>query len=54
VQVKRYLAMAESFGVCATGGSDCHGASRDGMQLGKIKLPYERVEVLKALAKAKA
>ena len=46
--------MAESLGVCATGGSDCHGAARDGMMLGKIQLPYERVEALKTLAKAKA
>ena len=53
-QVKRYLEMAESLGVCATGGSDCHGAARDGMMLGKIQLPYERVEALKTLAKAKA
>jgi len=53
-QVKRYFEMAESLGVCATGGSDCHGAARDGMMLGKIQLPYERVEVLKTLAKAKA
>ena len=53
-QIKHYLTIAESLGACATGGSDCHGASRDGMQLGKIKLPYERVDALKALAKAKA
>jgi hypothetical protein len=52
-QIKHYLKMAESLGVCATGGSDCHGSARDGMLLGKIKLPYERVEALKALAKAK-
>jgi len=53
-QVKHYLEMAESLGVCATGGSDCHGAARDGMMLGKIQLPYERVKALKALAKVKA
>jgi hypothetical protein len=39
--------MAETLGVCATGGSDCHGAGRDGMLLGRIKLPYERVEALR-------
>ena len=49
-QVKRYLEMAEALGVCATGGSDCHGMGRDGMLLGKIKLPYERVEALKQRA----
>jgi hypothetical protein len=49
-QIDRYLKMAEKFGVCATGGSDCHGMGRDGMLLGKIKLPYERVEALKQRA----
>jgi 3',5'-nucleoside bisphosphate phosphatase len=48
-QTERYLRMSETLGVCATGGSDCHGSGRDGMLLGKIKLPYERVEALKAL-----
>jgi 3',5'-nucleoside bisphosphate phosphatase len=46
-QSKSYLRMAETLGVCATGGSDCHGLGRDGMLLGRIKLPYERVEALK-------
>jgi predicted metal-dependent phosphoesterase TrpH len=46
-QSKHYLQMAETLGVCATGGSDCHGSGRDGMLLGRIKLPYERVEALK-------
>jgi len=49
-QVTRYLEMANKLGVCATGGSDCHGMGRDGMLLGKIKLPYERVEALKQRA----
>jgi 3',5'-nucleoside bisphosphate phosphatase len=47
-QTKRYLKMSEALGVCATGGSDCHGSGRDGMLLGKVKLPYARVEALKA------
>ena len=49
-QVKHYLKMAEVLGVCATGGSDCHGPVRDGALLGKIKLPYDRVEALKQWA----
>jgi 3',5'-nucleoside bisphosphate phosphatase len=53
-QTERYLKMAETLGVCATGGSDCHGSGRDGMLLGKIKLPYERVEALKARLTTKA
>jgi hypothetical protein len=48
-----HLKMSENLDVCATGGSDCHGLGRDGMLLGKIKLPYERVEALKALVPAK-
>jgi predicted metal-dependent phosphoesterase TrpH len=52
-QIEHYEKMAETLGVCATGGSDCHGLGRDGMMLGKIKLPYERVEALKARAPAK-
>lgn len=51
-QVDHYLKMTEKLGVCATGGSDCHGAGRDGMLLGKIKLPYERVEALKLVGAA--
>jgi hypothetical protein len=50
-QTDRYLRMARELGVCATGGSDCHGSGRDGMLLGRIKLPYERVEALKAVTK---
>jgi hypothetical protein len=50
-QIDRYLRMAEQLAVCATGGSDCHGSGREGMLLGRIKLPYERVEALKQRAK---
>ncbi|MGA2604744.1 MAG: PHP domain-containing protein [Verrucomicrobiia bacterium] len=50
-QIDRYLRMAEKLGVCATGGSDCHGFGREGMLLGRIKLPYKRVEALKQRAK---
>ena len=51
-QIKHYEKAAEKLGVCATGGSDCHGKGRDGMLLGTIKLPYERVEDLRAKATA--
>ncbi|MGO9243944.1 MAG: hypothetical protein ACLQDC_04150 [Verrucomicrobiia bacterium] len=54
-QTERYLKMSKTLGVCATGGSDCHGSSgRDGMIPGKIKVPYERVEALKLLLGTKA
>jgi len=53
-QIEHYEKMAQTLGVCATGGSDCHGLGRDGMLLGRIKLPYERVEALKARAPRKS
>jgi len=53
-QIKHYVTMAETLGICATGGSDCHGPVRDGMLLGRIKLPYERVEALKQRGKGMA
>lgn len=49
-QIRHYLEMAEQLGVCATGGSDCHGPVRDGVLLGTIKLPYERVDALRQRA----
>ncbi|HTS16399.1 MAG TPA: PHP domain-containing protein [Verrucomicrobiae bacterium] len=51
-QTERYSRLAKQLGVCATGGSDCHGSGRDGMLLGRIKLPYDRVEALRALTRA--
>jgi hypothetical protein len=49
-QIQHYLELAEQLGICATGGSDCHGPIRNGLLLGTIKLPYERVEALKQRA----
>ena len=49
-QVDHYLRMTETLDICATGGSDCHGIGSDGMLLGSIRLPYERVEALKQRA----
>jgi predicted metal-dependent phosphoesterase TrpH len=45
---KRYLAMAEQFGLLVTGGSDCHGFSKIRPLIGSVKIPYELVEKLKA------
>jgi hypothetical protein len=44
---KRYLAMAEQFGLLVTGGSDCHGFSKIRPLIGSVKIPYELVEKLK-------
>ncbi len=44
---KRYVQMAEEAGLLVTGGSDCH-QSADGLRMGQVRLPYERVEALRA------
>jgi predicted metal-dependent phosphoesterase TrpH len=50
-----YLQMAEKHKVLVTGGSDCHGNSKGKPLIGSVRIPYERVEKLKArLAERKA
>ena len=49
-QSEHYLRIAERLDLLATGGSDCHGAVNGHALLGSVKLPYERVEALKARA----
>jgi len=43
----RYLEFAEKFNLLVTGGSDCHGFSKIRPLIGSVRLPYERVELLK-------
>jgi 3',5'-nucleoside bisphosphate phosphatase len=50
---EHYLRIAERFDLLVTGGSDCHGMSKGKPLIGTVKLPYERVEKLRA-AKQKA
>lgn len=45
-----YLQMAERLGLLITGGSDCHGMSKGQPLIGSIRLPYARVEALRARA----
>jgi len=45
---RRYLAIARNNKLLVTGGSDCHGAAKDEVLLGKVRIPYEYVEALKA------
>ena len=48
--VKKFLALAKDLGIAATGGSDCHGASKnEPAMLGRIKIPYLIVENLKKI-----
>ena len=45
---ERYLEIADKYHLLVTGGSDCHGFSKDKPLIGTVKLPYEHVEQLKA------
>jgi hypothetical protein len=45
---ERYLEIAEKYGLLVTGGSDCHGFSKNKPLIGTVKLPYEHVEKLYA------
>jgi 3',5'-nucleoside bisphosphate phosphatase len=53
-QSEHYLKIVERFGLLATGGSDCHGASRGAALLGTVRLPYERVGAMKQRAASRA
>jgi len=48
---EHYERMAEQSGLLVTGGSDCHGMSKGRPLIGGIKLPYWRVERMKAAVK---
>jgi predicted metal-dependent phosphoesterase TrpH len=48
VMSERYLEIAEKHGLLVTGGSDCHGFSKNKPLIGTVKLPYEHVERLHA------
>ncbi|HEY1490283.1 MAG TPA: PHP domain-containing protein [Verrucomicrobiae bacterium] len=47
VMSERYLEIAEKYDLLVTGGSDCHGFSKNKPLIGTVKLPYEHVEKLK-------
>ncbi len=44
---ERYLEFAEKYHLLVTGGSDCHGFSKQKPLIGTVKLPYEHVQKLK-------
>jgi predicted metal-dependent phosphoesterase TrpH len=48
VMSERYLEIAEKYDLLVTGGSDCHGFSKNRPLIGTVKLPYEHVEKLMA------
>jgi len=48
VMSERYLEIAEEYDLLVTGGSDCHGYSKNKPLIGTVKLPYEHVEKMAA------
>jgi hypothetical protein len=48
---ERYLEIADKYHLVVTGGSDCHGFSKNKPLIGTVKLPYEHVEKLFAAKK---
>ena len=46
--VRSGLRIAEGYNLLVTGGSDCHGFSKNKPLIGTVKLPYEYVEKMKA------
>lgn len=49
-----YSNLARKYKLIATGGSDAHGEAKKNTYLGKMTVPYERVEQLKELARGAA
>ncbi len=47
----RYAELARRHRLLVTGGSDCHGEHKEGINLGSISVPYRLVEELKAAAR---
>ena len=45
---EHYLQMTKQYGLLVTGGSDCHGLNKGRPLIGTVRLPYHRVEKLKA------
>jgi len=46
-----YEGLARKYRLVATGGSDAHGEAKTNTFIGKVRLPYEKVEELKAAIK---
>jgi len=44
---KHYENLAREYGLLLSGGSDCHGLSKNKASIGEVKIPYSLVEVMK-------
>lgn len=51
VMSERYLEIAEKFSLLVTGGSDCHGYSKNRPLIGSVRVPFMYVEKLMAAKK---
>jgi len=49
IQTASLLSLCEEYGLCPTGGSDFHGASKPNIQIGTTKAPYGYLEGLRKL-----
>lgn len=47
-----YVEMAQKYNLLVTGGSDCHGKAKPGIEVGTVRIDYELVEKLKERAHA--
>jgi len=54
VMSERYLEIAEKHHLLVTGGSDCHGFTKNKPLIGSVKLPYGHVERLHAARESRA
>lgn len=45
--IHRYEQLADRLGLLRTGGTDYHGASKEGSPIGSVKIPYEFVDALR-------
>jgi predicted metal-dependent phosphoesterase TrpH len=45
--IRRYEQLADRFGLLRTGGTDYHGAAKEGVPIGSVTVPYQLVESLK-------
>jgi 3',5'-nucleoside bisphosphate phosphatase len=48
IMSERYLVIAEKYNLLVTGGSDCHGFSKNRPLIGTVRVPFMYVEKLKA------
>ena len=44
-----YLELARHYNILATGGSDCHGANKENVRIGSVRVSYRVVEELRAV-----